>query len=395
MCPVRRIESLKQRILAGRAADARGERADVVITIEEGRIFGLEPLHEGIRPEVGDVDARDGLTLPGFIDIHVHGGAGRYLMDGTRESLDAVAAHLSRFGITGFLSTTVTAPWDDQARTLHAAATAMNSTDNGRSGAAVLGCHLEGPYINPKKKGAQPQQYILPPDVDDFCRNVGADIDAVRVVTLAPEMPGALELIRFLASRGIVASIGHSDATYDQISAAIDAGARHVTHCFNAMRAMEGREPGVVGSALCRPELKAELIWDNIHVHPASCRTLIAAKGAEGVIFISDGIPGTGMPDGYAFSLGDHPVVVRDGAARLPDGTLGGSLLTLDRAFHNARAYTTAQRAAMTSYNAARALGLSKRKGLISPGFDADLTLLDSSGNVRHTFVAGRAVYSV
>jgi N-acetylglucosamine-6-phosphate deacetylase len=212
-------------------------------------------------------------------------------------------------------------------------------------------------------------------------------------MTLAPEMPGALELIRFLVKNRIIASVGHTNATYAQVSAAIDAGARHVTHCYNAMRPLESREPGVVGAALSRPELTAELIWDNHHVHPASCRALIQAKGEEGVILISDGIPGTGMGDGYEFSLGDLPVTVRDGTARLPDGTLAGSLLTLDRAFLNAGAYTVAQRAGMSSRNAALALGLGDRKGLVSPGFDADLTLLGADGRVLQTFVGGKSVF--
>ena len=164
---------------------------------------------------------------------------------------------------------------------------------------------------------------------------------------------------------------------------------------FNAMRPLESREPGVVGATMSHPELTAELIWDNHHVHPASCRALVSAKGAERVILISDGIPGTSMPEGYSFSLGDLPVLVKDGTARLPDGTLAGSLLTLDTAFQNASAYTLAERATMSSRNAAVALGLGTRKGLVAPGFDADLVLLQPNGRVQQTFVAGRSVYSL
>jgi N-acetylglucosamine-6-phosphate deacetylase len=387
-------QGTRRRILAGRMVDARGARDRVAVTIEGGRIRELAAWSETTTPERDDVDAREALLLPGFLDIHVHGGAGRYVMEGTSEALDAVAVHLARHGVTGFLSTTITAPWEQQAEALDIAAQAMRSSRNGASGAAVLGCHLEGPYINPRKKGAQPGQYILPPDVDDLQRQVGDNLDAVRVVTLAPEMPGALDLIRYLAMRGIIASMGHTDATYDQVCAGIDAGARHVTHCFNAMRPLESREPGVVGAAMSRPELTAELIWDNAHVHPASCRALITAKGADRVILISDGIPGTGMPEDYQFSLGDLPVRVQLGTARLPDGTLAGSLLTLEVAFANASPFTAMQRAAMTSYNAALSLGLGHRKGLIAPGYDADLVLLDANGDVLQTFVAGRSVYA-
>jgi len=382
------------RILAGRIADARGERENVAVTVQKGRIVELAPWNDATRPAPGDIAAREGLLLPGFVDIHIHGGAGRYIMEGTAEAQQAIAAHLARHGVTGFLATTVTAPWEEQARALAVAAETMQSAENGAEGAAVLGCHLEGPYINPKKKGAQPEQFILPPDVDDLQRQVGGNLHAVKVMTLAPEMPGALEMIRFLTANGIIASLGHTNATYAEMCAGIDAGARHVTHCYNAMRAMESREPGAVGAAFSHPQLKAELIWDNHHVHPAACRALVNAKGPDGIILISDGIPGTGMGDGYEFSLGDLMVSVRDGTARLPDGTLAGSLLTLEVAFQNAAYYSLPQRAAMSSYNAALALGLGHRKGLLSPGYDADLVLLNRDGTVRQTFVAGRCVYA-
>ncbi len=381
------------RILAARMADASGELEQCVLNIEDGKIVEVGSWNSTTKSEPGDIDARDALLLPGFVDIHVHGGAGRAVMEGTSDALNAVAVHLAAHGVTGFLSTTITAAWEDQLQALARAAEAMRSPENGTHGAAVLGCHLEGPYINPKRKGAQPGPYILLPDVADFRQRVGDLLSSVKIVTLAPEMPGAMDLIRFLSAKGIVASIGHTDASYEEISAAIEAGARHVTHCFNAMSQLGSREPGVVGAALCRSELTAELIWDNVHVHPASCRALIQAKSAEGVVLISDGIPGAGMEEGCSFSLGDLPVVVQNGTARLPDGTLAGSVLTLEKAFANAQAFTLTQRAAMTSRNAAIALGLGNRKGLLSEGFDADLVLLNADGSVRQTFIAGKCVY--
>jgi N-acetylglucosamine-6-phosphate deacetylase len=261
---------------------------------------------------------------------------------------------------------------------------------HGRDGANLLGVHLEGPYINPVRKGAQPEQYVLPPDPQGFLDWVGDLLPFVRIVTLAPEVSGGLELVRMLCSLRIIPSIGHTDATYDEVCMAIDAGARHVTHCCNAMRPLGSREPGVVGAAMTHPELTAELIWDNIHVHPAVCNAIVQAKSPRGVILVSDGIPGAGMPEGYQFSLGDLPAVVKDGAARLPDGTLAGSLLTLNRAFANSAGWYLPASCLMTSYNAACALGLGDRKGLVAPGYDADLTALDAQGNVAAVWVAGQ-----
>lgn len=385
----------KVRILAGHIADALQERADIAVTLEGGRITALEIIDAAIRPQPGDIDARDCLLLPGFIDIHVHGGAGRGVMEGTTEALQAIKSHLASHGVTGFLATTVTGPWDQQAQALAETASLMQSGSNKTQGAAILGCHLEGPYINPKRKGAQPGSYVREPNIEELVRECGDNLAAVRIVTLAPEMPGGIELTRFLAANGIIPSIGHTDATYAQMCAAIDAGARHVTHCYNAMRPLESREPGVVGAALARPELTAELIWDNAHVHPASCTALINAKSATSVILISDGIPGAGMEDGYMFSLGDQTITVHGGTARLPDGTLAGSLLTLEKAFANASAYyTVRERARMTSYNAALALGLGQSKGLLRPGYDADLTLLNPNGSVRNTWVGGSMAYA-
>ncbi len=381
------------RILAGIAADAFSCSEQLALTIDSGKIADIQAIDADIRPERRDLDYRDLILTPGFIDIHIHGGAGEYVMEGTARGLSKIASHLASHGVTGFLSTTVTGAWNQQTQAVAVAANAMRTDPAAWEGAAVLGVHLEGPYINPAKKGAQPPEYVLPPSIEDLNKGVGENINAVRVVTLAPEMPGALELIGYLSSRGIIASIGHSDATYNQISEAIEHGAKHVTHCFNAMRQMEGREPGVVGSAFVRDELKAELIWDNIHVHPESCVALIKAKTCRGVILISDGIPGAGMGEGYEFHLGEHRVVVQNGAARLASGTLAGSLLTLDRAFLNAARFALSERAAMSSYNAAASLGLDHCKGLLKVGYDADLTLLGKDGSVKRTIVGGRSAF--
>ena len=376
--------SVTTQIIAAQAVIANGIQKKVRIKFAGGKITAIED-----APDAAETN--DAVLLPGFIDIHIHGGAGRAVMEGTTDALRAIGRHLARHGVTGYLATTVTASREETVKVLQAVTEWMASPENGRDGAAVLGCHLEGPYINPKRKGAQPEQFILPPDIADFERWAGPFRDAIKIVTLAPEMPGALDLTRHLASQGIIVSIGHTDATYDEVSVAIDMGAKHVTHCYNAMTQLGSREPGVVGAALSR-DLTAELIWDNVHVHPASCRALIEAKTASLVILISDGIPGAGMLDGYEFTLGGLPISVRDGTARLPDGTLAGSRLTLDAAFRNASEYGLNSLASMLTHNAARALRLQK-KGMIALEYAADFVLLDSGGFVRQTWVGGRKVY--
>ncbi len=385
----------KFRILTAIAVDAVAENTNCCMTIENGQIVSLEKIEQSGRSQPGDIDARECMLVPGFIDIHIHGGAGYYMMDGKIDSIHQVASHLASHGVTGFLPSTVTAPREQIRAAVESAAAVFHSDENGKNGAAVLGTHLEGPFINPKKKGAQPEEYIVLPSIEELHAQVGPHLDTIKVLTIAPEMPGAIDLIKYLCANDIIASIGHTNANYEEMMLAVQSGARHVTHCFNAMRPMEGREPGVVGTAMMCKELTAELIWDNIHVHPGSCAALINAKGDDGVIFISDGIQAAGMADGFRFSLGGTEVLSKDGAARLEDGTLAGSLLTLDTAFNNAHFLNRKQRARMSSFNALRSLGLSHRKGLLRPGYDADMVLLSMDGEVVQTFIQGSCVHSI
>lgn len=379
------------RILAASAADFRDELIHPQITICGNSLVSVETGGMLVTVQEGDVAAKDCLLVPGFIDIHVHGGAGYSVMDGTRESIRAIGRHLVKHGVTGWLPTTVTAPLDVTLAALRAVVEEMKSPDP--MGARILGIHLEGPYINPDKKGAQPLAYVRVPSSKEFLNWARPYLHAIKIVTLAPEMEGALELIQTLTRRNIITSIGHTNATYNEVDRAIYAGASHVTHCFNAMSPMTGREPGVVGAVFARKELKAELIWDNIHVHPASCKALIAAKGSSGVILISDGIPGAGMPEGYQFSLGDLPVTVKEGAARLPDGTLAGSLLTLDVARVNSASFDPCTLSALTAHNAADTLGLGRKTSILESGADADLCLIDKFNKIAGTIVQGKVVW--
>lgn len=382
------------RVFCGALFSEGTRRENVALIIEGGRIAAWESL-DALPERVSspDVDAHSGVVLPGMIDIHVHGGGGRDLMDGEPETIQFVAKHLAKHGVTGFLVTPLTAPW--QAIQKVVSATEQVQT-LGSDGAEVLGCHLEGPYINLKYKGAQPPEYILPASVAEFERWIGDGMDTIRIVTLAPEIEGGYDLIQFLSQQDIIVSLGHTDARYDEVSRAIDLGARHVTHCFCAMRPMHHRDPGATGAALSRPELKAELIWDNIHVQPPVVRVLLAAKGLEGVIGISDGTTGVGMPEGYTFELFGHGAVVRGGVARLAgqEETLAGSAIAMDSCLINAQESVGLEAASLIlCANPARALGLEGQKGTLRVGADADFFLWNpDKKQVEATYVMGRKV---
>lgn len=336
------------------------------------------------------IDAQ-GLTLaPGFIDLHVHGAVGFEVMDADPEGLRAMARFFARHGVTAFLPTTWTASGDAILKALKVVGDCQGATPDG---ASILGAHIEGPYLNVNKCGAQDPRLIRPADPAEALPIL--DTGLVRLLALAPEIEGNRWLIEACVKRGITVSAAHTSATYADMVAAVGRGLRQTTHTYNAMTPLGHREPGVVGAALALPELSCELIADNIHVHPAAMRALVLAKGVYGVILISDAIRGAGMPEGE-YPIDDRVVHVRDGAVRLPDGTLAGSILTLDRALRNILAATGLPLSVawpMSSLNAARAIGVSASKGSLEVGKDADLVLLDPDLAVRLTVAEGRVIY--
>lgn len=342
------------------------------------------------RTDARRLDLAGATITPGLIDLHLHGALGRDAMDATVESLAEMACFCARHGVTGYLPTLMAAPTVAIVAALRAAERAM-AADTG--GARVLGAHLESPYLAPEKVGAQDARHVRSPSPEE----VGALLSspALRVLTIAPEMPGAEDVILRAREAGVVVSAGHTVADVDAMARAVALGVRNVTHLYNGMGGFHHRAPGTVGAALTMDELTCELVADNIHVHPAALKLAVRAKGIERIALVSDAMRGTGMPDGD-YDLGSQRVLVRGGVARLADGTLAGSTLTLDRAVRHvaeAAGLGGCEAVRMASETPARVLGLEGRRGTIAPGMDADLAVWDAGWRAVLTLVGGRVVH--
>ncbi|TQK62592.1 N-acetylglucosamine-6-phosphate deacetylase [Brevibacillus sp. AG162] len=338
------------------------------------------------------VTVEDGWICPGFVDMHMHGIDGYDTMDGTPESLQAISTALARHGVTSFLATTMTAPYDQLEQVL---VTIAHNSREGLPGAQAIGIHLEGPWINPRYKGAQKEENIAIPKLDAVQKLYGLSEGLIKVVTIAPEQPEALEAIAWLKERGVIVSAGHTGATFAQATEAVDAGVRHFTHCFNAMTGLHHREPGVVGAAMYHEQLSTELIADGIHVHPAVMKILYRVKTAERLALVSDSMRAAAMGEG-TYDLGGQEVHVHDNQAKLADGTLAGSILTLNRAVGNMvtlSGVSLPDAVDMASLTPASILGFGERKGRLAAGYDADITVLNTQFDVTMTFVAGKEVY--
>ncbi|MFC3884909.1 N-acetylglucosamine-6-phosphate deacetylase [Bacillus songklensis] len=333
--------------------------------------------------------------IPGFIDLHIHGAAGADTMDGTKEALETMAIALPKEGTTSFLATTMTTAQSDIERALKNAASYMNE-HNEKGKAEVIGVHLEGPFISPKRIGAQHPDHVILPSVELFRNWQEIAEGHIKLVTMAPEQPNGLELVRYLRKEGVVASIGHSDATYEQVIQSIEAGVNHATHLFNQMRPLHHREPGVVGAALLHDEIKCEIIADGIHVRPEMVRLAFKNKGKDGMILITDAMRAKCLGEGM-YDLGGQAVTVKNQKATLEDGTLAGSIIKLKDAAKNMQAFTDCGLEAviqMASANPAKQLNIYDRKGSIERGKDADLVVLDENDDVCMTFCRGRIAYS-
>jgi len=333
-------------------------------------------------------------VVPGMIDIHIHGVNGADTMDATREALDTMTVTLPKEGTTSFLATTMTEASGAIEKALKATADYMS--DHQKSGQAeILGLHLEGPFINPDKAGAQPLNRIQKPNVEVFKNWHALSGENIKLVTLAPELDDEYELICYLKENGIVASVGHSSATYDQIGEAIDAGLSHVTHLFNQMSGLHHREPGIVGASFLRKELMVELISDGIHVRPEVVQLAFDQITDERLILITDSMRAKCLKNGQ-YDLGGQMVTVKDGKALLDEDTLAGSVLKMKDAFTNIQEFTTGDmRSAirMTAENPARQLNVFDRKGSLAPRKDADIVILDENKDVYTTICKGKIAY--
>ncbi|MEH7306607.1 N-acetylglucosamine-6-phosphate deacetylase [Neobacillus drentensis] len=333
-------------------------------------------------------------AVPGFVDVHIHGVAGADTMDATKEALDTMVAALPKEGTTSFLATTMTQEGKQIENALiNAGKYIKEQQAQGKS--EILGIHLEGPFVNAKMAGAQPIQHIIDPDLSLIREWQKLSNETIKLVTLAPERPSGLEMIRYLKENGIVASIGHTDATYEQVGEAIEAGANHVTHLFNQMRGLHHREPGVVGAAFLREELKAEIIVDGVHVRPEMVNLAFKQKLSDGLILITDSMRAKCLKNGM-YELGGQDVIVKNGKAVLDDGTLAGSILEMGHAVKNIISYTGCsldEAIVMASVNPAKQLNIYDRKGSLAVGKDADIVILDDKMEVYMTLCRGALAF--
>lgn len=335
---------------------------------------------------------KNAVVLPGFIDEHIHGAGGADAMDGTTQALDTIATTVAAEGTVGFLATTMTQSHEN-------ILAAMNAVKEYREcehgGARVLGIHLEGPFIAAAHKGAQPLEYVAKPDAEVFDEYNAASGNAIKIVSLAPEEEGAAALITHLASNGVVASIGHSGAKCADIEKAIACGAKNVTHTYNAQSALHHREIGTVGSAMLFDELACELIADTIHVSIPAIKLLAKCKPHEKLVLITDAMRAKGLADGES-ELGGQKVFVKNGEARLADGTLAGSVLRMNRAVQNMVekvGMSLTEACDLATINPAKVLGIENEAGSIREGKRADFAVLDDKFNVLYTVCGGKIIY--
>ncbi|MCH7322461.1 N-acetylglucosamine-6-phosphate deacetylase [Solibacillus sp. MA9] len=368
--------------------DERKELCDIYI--ENGKIIDIGQSLKKEATKIIDCKQQSLFLLPGFIDIHIHGANGFDTMDSSQQAIEKISKHLVKEGVTSFLATTMT----QSVENIEAALVNLKNYEDHFEGAQLLGAHVEGPFVSVKRAGAQPVEFMQPPSISllkhwhTLCDGV------IKIMTLAPELENGLELVTMLRKLNIIASIGHSDATMEEVQAAVEAGVTQATHLYNQMRPFHHRDPGVVGAALQDDQILVELIVDFIHSHPKAVNLAYKVKGAKRIILITDAMRAKGLPYGE-YDLGGQIVYVTENGAHLEDGTLAGSVLTMEQAVKNMKTITNCsleEIVAMSSSNAAQQLQ-ETTKGRIAVGYEADLVLVDSEVTVCKTIRKGKVVY--
>jgi N-acetylglucosamine-6-phosphate deacetylase len=365
-----------------------------LVFVEDGKIVELvsrqaREASRGTRL----LDLGDACLVPGFIDVHVHGGAGHDVMESDPGALSAVEQLLYRHGVTSYLPTTITAPLDKTLKAVDRLAKAIESASQGKEKglrARPVGIHLEGPFISHIRRGVHPPENILPPTLETFQKLWEASRACVKVITIAPEVDEARALIAEATARGVCVSMGHSDANLKAAQDGVAAGARHATHTFNAMRPLDHRDPGILAVVLMDDRISAEIIADGIHVDPVIVQLFLRAKGVDGAVLVTDGTAATGMPNGH-YRLGSLDVEVKDGKCTA-GGKLAGSVLTMDKAVQNVMKFANCElqhAVRLATLNPARTAGLAPQIGAISVGAFADMVALSPRGDVRATIVRG------
>lgn len=363
-----------------------------ILAIEDGKISFIgehDSMYAGTDYQIFDFGPS--YICPGFIDMHIHGYAGVDVMESSPQSMDTMSEALARRGTTSFLATTMSAPSNELVKAIRNISAALQQ---GTRGAQLLGCHLEGPFLNLGKKGAHKAEYIRLPNVLELREYLDAGGGCIRMISMAPELMGALEVVKMARELGIVVSLGHSDASLAQVEEACGVGLDHVTHAFNAMAGLHHRDPGTAGAILSMKQLTVDVIPDGYHVHPSIVKILVRSKGVDGVSAISDSTLAGGQSDGE-YEFGGQKVIVKNGMAHLEDGTLAGSTISLSegvKVMVEKVGLSLEEAVKMVSVNPARTLGLYDR-GVLEYGKRADIVVLDHHFNVLMTMIDGKVVY--
>ena len=365
---------------------------EATVLVKDGKILAAGPADQiGVPHDFREVPLEGLIIAPGFIDQHVHGGGGASVMDGTTEKLMEVARFHVTHGTTAFLASATSSTSEDLTKVANAYA---GMTRDSYKGARCLGLHLEGPYLSPQYHGVHRADTLRRPDLEEVLSLHRLSNLGVKMVTLAPELPGAMEMAASLVDKRILCAIGHSDADFETALTAITNGFSCVTHCFNQLRSFHHQEPGVLGAALLRSELMVELIADGVHLHPATLELVLEVKGPESIILVSDAMLPTGLPNGK-YQTFEGELTLDKGSLTNHEGLLAGSVLTLERAVKNFMDFTGCELTdalRMATYNPARYLGINKRKGSLYPGKDADLVALTPDLDVVMTMVEGEVI---